>query len=774
MKNCYRYLIILFVIFFNDFAFAGPEMDSLKKILSSESGDDGIVHMTTFFRNLRNEDPQKCLECENLALSIVKEFDENSSIKGHIYKNMGLTYVELCDYQKAIKFDILALEIFKGMADKKETAKMYNNLGIAYKKFSKFDKALECYNISFDLKKKIGKEQDLITNYINIAALYIKLGKFDNSMELLEIAEIIAKKYHSKHKYLIPIYIGLANIMKAQSRYEDAISYSIRALSLADSLGQDKNIAIVRNNIANLNKELEYYDHAMEYYEMALEKFVELGDKRHSAGVIYNIANIYRHNKEYTKAMESFNEALQCSRELGDKHFTAIVLHNMGVCKNYQNKKKEALDYYFQSLAIMQKFNLRTILATNLKNIGSVYSDLGNYNKALEYLNWSLKIADELDLRDVKKEGYKLLSNLFSKKEQFQEAWDFQKKYIAVKDSILDEDKVKQISEIQTKYETEKKEKEIAILKHEKEIQKINLEKGKLRRRIYFLFAIVLFFIVIIIFYFYRIKRKLSEKLENDVNQRTKELASSNKNLREEIIERQKIESRLRISERISFLGELAGGIAHKIRSPLTVIKSSAQFCRMKFGQDEQELSEMLQTIADSTDKADEIIVSLLQFANPDNNPKKEEEIINVLEKICKLTAGLRSNNNIVLVKKISNDIPAIKFDTNQMEILFMNLIINAISSMGDFGTLTVTAKYENHEIVMSIQDTGEGIPPENLSRIFESFFTTKEKGTGLGLSLAQEIVESNGGKINVLSEVGTGTVFNIVFPVSQINESEV
>ncbi len=136
-----------------------------------------------------------------------------------------------------------------------------------------------------------------------------------------------------------------------------------------------------------------------------------------------------------------------------------------------------------------------------------------------------------------------------------------------------------------------------------------------------------------------------------------------------------------------------------------------------------------------------------------------------VLEMVIGLTARQRQKADIRLETAFAPDLQTIEFDTEQLQQVFMNLILNAIQAMPQGGTLSLNTRQDAESLYCSVRDTGLGIPPENIQRIFEPFFTTKERGTGLGLSIVQRILSRHGAQISVTSQLGQGTEFIIQFP---------
>jgi PAS domain S-box-containing protein len=254
-----------------------------------------------------------------------------------------------------------------------------------------------------------------------------------------------------------------------------------------------------------------------------------------------------------------------------------------------------------------------------------------------------------------------------------------------------------------------------------------------------------------------------------------------------DITEKKKLESQLLRAQRMESIGTRTSGIAHDINNMLTPIMLSLEILREKF-KDEQS-QRLLNTIERSTQHGANLMRQVMSFARDVESERMALQVtgtISEIEKIAKETFP----RNIEIRTDVPKDLWNISGDSTQLHQVLMNLCVNARDAMPDGGILSISAEnlfidedyaHINIEtkvgpsIVITVSDTGIGIPPEILDRIFEPFFTTKElgKGTGLGLSIVLEIVKSHGGFINVNSEVGKGTVFKIYLPAITTTETQ-
>jgi len=254
--------------------------------------------------------------------------------------------------------------------------------------------------------------------------------------------------------------------------------------------------------------------------------------------------------------------------------------------------------------------------------------------------------------------------------------------------------------------------------------------------------------------------RAFNEELERKVRERTKELEEA--------------QAQLVQSEKLASIGELAAGVAHEINNPLGVMLGFTQVILKKLPEKDQ-LRKPLTSIEREGLRCKKIIQGLLDFSRRSTPTLEPVNVNEVTEAAVKLIEHQIRIENIKLVKGYAPNLPEIQADSNQLQQVFVNLIINAYHAMPKGGELRITTRPLGNKVQIIFADTGMGIPATNLKRIFDPFFTTKEvgKGTGLGLSVSYGIIQEHGGKIEVDSQVGVGTTFVVTLPVNQDDDKQ-
>lgn len=241
------------------------------------------------------------------------------------------------------------------------------------------------------------------------------------------------------------------------------------------------------------------------------------------------------------------------------------------------------------------------------------------------------------------------------------------------------------------------------------------------------------------------------------------------------LAERRTLEAAVAQEQRLSAVGNLAAGVAHEIRNPLNAISIGLQRLKKEFPPAESdaraEYSRFIEIMHAEVGRLNAIVDRFLTLARPSRLSLTEEPLDGVLEELLALLSAQASAQGIRVVGDRRLEQARVQMDRQQLTHAFMNVLLNAIQAMPDGGTLTVRAALQSLERArpaarIAVSDTGPGIPPENLDRIFEPYFTTKEGGTGLGLAIAHKIIQEHHGSIRVESTPGSGATFEVVLPV--------
>jgi signal transduction histidine kinase len=223
-----------------------------------------------------------------------------------------------------------------------------------------------------------------------------------------------------------------------------------------------------------------------------------------------------------------------------------------------------------------------------------------------------------------------------------------------------------------------------------------------------------------------------------------------------------RIEIKLVHAENFLTVGEMAASITHEVRNPMTAVRG---FVQLLMKEKTSSSSNMyFGIILEELDRANQIIGNFLAMAKPVDIDEKVEHLNEIVADIQPMINALSNLKGITTVYELQEERFPIQINKNEIKQVIINLTRNAMESMDKNGILTISTSYDKNEVQLIVSDTGCGIPEEQVSQLFNSFFTTKKNGTGLGLTICKSIVERNNGSISVTSEEGVGTAFTVTF----------
>jgi signal transduction histidine kinase len=257
------------------------------------------------------------------------------------------------------------------------------------------------------------------------------------------------------------------------------------------------------------------------------------------------------------------------------------------------------------------------------------------------------------------------------------------------------------------------------------------------------------------------------QKLQETVRQ----LRMTETELKERMEAQRAAEARLLQAAKLAAVGEMAAGVAHELNNPLTTVTGFSELVLEDLPEGSPHKKELLMVLQEAR-RASSVVRRLLDFSRQGERIRASADLNEVVNDVIALTRHLIQTNNVALILDLDESLPWVSIDSNQMKQVLLNLIHNGLQAMpkgGEMQVRTFLGKRESRDwVVLSVQDTGSGISTEDQSKIFEPFFTTKGNrgGTGLGLSVTYGIVADHGGTIEVLSEAGRGSVFEVWLPL--------
>lgn len=383
----------------------------------------------------------------------------------------------------------------------------------------KTDSLLNLINITKSDTTKINALNELSWQNINTGNYEIAMNYVDQAIELSK--EIIHSPTLTKQAGLIvkknlgKSYNYLGIIYKYQGDYDKALEFYFKSLKIKEETGDKNGMAASYNNIGTMYTSKNYYDKALEFYFKSLKIFEEIGDKNGMAATYNNIGNNHYLKKDYDKALEFYTKSLKIREETGDKKGMAKSYNNLGLIYSVRKEYDKSLEFYFKALEIRWSINDKNGMASSHRNIGDVYLFQNKLAESKKHLLEALAIATEINAKPLMIDVYQSLSRCDSTLGDFKNAYTNYRLYSLTKDAVFNEESDKSMTEMQTKYESQKKEKEIALLNKEKEKQ-AGIAAAESKRQKQILLFVLGFLMLVIAFSFFMYRGYRQKKKAND------------------------------------------------------------------------------------------------------------------------------------------------------------------------------------------------------------------------------------------------------------------
>ncbi len=239
-------------------------------------------------------------------------------------------------------------------------------------------------------------------------------------------------------------------------------------------------------------------------------------------------------------------------------------------------------------------------------------------------------------------------------------------------------------------------------------------------------------------------------------------------NMEDNLKEKKRLEEELMRSERLVALGRLVTGVAHELRNPLGIIKATVQVMEGEF-KTQQGLKEYTSVVCEQIDRGNTVIKELLDFGRPSKPIASPTELNSLLESVLTFTYPMLRQNKIELEKRFESNLPMVNIDRDRIKQVFVNLILNAIQAMQGGGKLIIKSIVNEDSVEVQFIDSGSGIEINDLPRVFDPFYTTRDDGSGLGLSISYQFIHMHMGKIWVVETSPKGTTMALSLPKSDL-----
>ncbi len=663
-----------------------------------------------YFFNKNDFESSRKYYDSSIAITRAKNYTE--LLKNDL-EMLGRTFQGQFDRDTAISIYKEGLQIAIAENDSVYMARVYRRIGFYFWERNIFDSAVVYLGKSQDILEKKPVGEDIASVLNSIGTVYYQWNIYDRALEYyVRALNILRDKKIKEVKPLVLINIGL--VFKETGNAAKAKEYFQEGLAAAKEINFKMATAYGYNSIGLLfletNRDSSFY-----YYRISLDLYKSIN---HTGGMIISLKGLaenYLRTEDHSTARKMFREILNIAITAKQPLRQAEAYRYLGVIEKHEKNYKAARDYFLQSIELSNVIKVQTFLRESYLNLSEVEEMLGDKAAALSAL----------------------------------------REYVKLNSTVENEITNKRLYEYKNQLEFEK-------FRRAQELQEYENERQRTLLISVFSVLIVVLIAAVILLRLNSKKKKINTLLQEQ----------------NEIIKSNSVTLQEKNSELVSLnyaKDRLFSIIAHDLKNPFFVMINAAELLKedYKILPDEERLS-FIGRISDTANGTYNLLENLLNLSASrtgviDFNPQNLE-VAPLFESIEKLYKTQMENKQI----SFSNTIPAglvINADKGMMELVFRNLINNAVKYSNTGGLIKVAASRENGSVLISVEDNGTGMSEEVKNNLFSETFhksvkgTRGEKGTGLGISLCKDFVDKNGGKISVTSQAGKGTVFTIEIP---------
>ncbi len=663
---------------------AGEEIiDSLEAVLANAPNDSSRVDLMielSVAHGKANEARaygQKALELAHTS--------ENKQCIALAFDNLSRYYLLQDHYKQAEEQALNAIEIWTSLKNKTSLATAFHAMGTIKRKQGDFYPSLQYFGKALQLRKELKDKKGTAEVQNEMGIVHKNLGEF-----------------------------------------AAALDYYFKALKIRKAINDEKGIAGTLNNIGVVHKIQGDAVQALEFYFESLKIREAVNDRSGIAGSYNNIGVVYRYQKKYEEALAYFEKALAIRNEMGDKRNASFTLNNIGLIHKHQGDFETALEYYFKSLKIKTDIGDKFGLVSAHINIAEVHKDWGDVSTAENYYLEGLVIAEEIGAKEYTLNIYQDLGQLYMTIGDYKKANEYTLQYASVKDSIVNEENSRAIAEMQAKYNNESQQREILLLKKDKELKESEAERNATIRNSLVISFFLVLIVVIILYRSMRFARKSKVELEE-----------KNKELQETLISKEEKEVMLK-------------EIHHRVKNNLQVINSLIRLQSTKVDDDAKvmELFQECQNRVKSMALLHEELYQTKDLANV-NVDNYLTTLIRGLVDTYSVNTKINLNTNITITTLGVDTLIPVGLVVNE---IISNSLKHAFNGVAE-GNIDVTLKAVGEkQYQLQISDNGKG---------FDADFSLEHSET-LGIELIKTLVDQLDGTLELPE--GKGVAYNINF----------
>ncbi len=725
-----------------------------------------------------------------------------------LYKNLAIINVKLWQNEQAIKYLDSAAAILRDYPDAYYELDVFSTYGQAYQNLLQFDKSRSYFSRMCSEAQKLEDYYHQIKCLFNKAQLEYRKGNFPSALKSgLDALALVEIYTYPPQKVDVLILIGTIYIELGD--YDLANKYLFQALRITEKYKLIFETAQIYNEIAWIYKDQRNYPLALNYTDQSQTIREKIGD-RYGVASCQNVRGlIFLLQKKYQESLSEHEKAKKIRLEIKHPEGVAASIFNMSLVYVELKDIDKALSLQKEAIAIEEGIENTFSVSISYNHLADLLIAKGRLDEAEQYLERSRLLAIKSQSKLLLRNNAGYFADLYEVKGDYKKALTFRKEYQSLNDSVYSEGTAGKLAEMQALYQVEKKDNEIVLLNNERALQEsqLKIQRSSLKIQLIIIVSGIISFLLVstIAFNVYRNSKRMrklnmaiSEQNE-EIQAQAEELSESNQVLTDlnlEIVEKNEeiqaqseelIEANqsiaqinknleVKVDERTTELKQAYKELdtffyraSHDFRRPLTTFMGLAEVAKITIK--DQNALELFSKVNDTAHYLDKMLVKLQSISDMGGQELVYKEIFfkEIFDSVCDAfhddihRTGIKVFPEIKLTESVYSYAALIR-------IIIENLVENSIFFSRDKHPVIQFKVYPlDGDVVMEVQDNGEGIPDEYMPRIFEMYFRGNErsKGNGLGLYIVKKAVEKLNGEISVVSDL-QGTIFTVRFPTKQ------
>lgn len=557
---------------------------------------------------------------------------------------------------------------------------------------------------------------------------------------------------------------NLGWIYYRKAEYVKALQLSIESMKISEQIGDKAEMAKAMNSIASVSYEQKQYNKALAEFRRALALAYEANEPKVIGRTLNNLAYLFLSVHEQVDSAEFYgNRGVKYAEEIKDNYLTSFALRTLGDVMVRRGKYEEALAMYGKSIHLSEAGLNNTMKAATNHRVAKTYLIMGRLRDAEVLLKRNAIEASKHGYREELERTYKLLAEIYQKQGRSKEAYEMLNEYTLLHDSIFSQANSRQIALLQNQFDLDMKQAQIELLTKETDLKQQEIAKQRIQLYATILGCSCILLLVVVMLYSYQKVKRANRELEAQ----KEELAQMNLEIHDKSIE---------LSSLVTTKDKLFSIIGHDFRSPLHSLKgmldllANQSMSQREFEQYSVELKKKIDSVYDNLDNILNWSVSQLQGIKARPVPVSPGSLVS---EVFDLHAEIARVKKVYLNNDVDESME-VYADKDQIRLVIRNLVSNALKFTPAGGYVRIWGQARAQKATIFVQDSGVGIAPSDLGRLFvkESLWsiegTNNEKGLGLGLLLCKEFIESNHGALEVRSEPGIGSTVSFSLPLAK------